>query len=284
MPESLNGTLKYDSYAVVEVLEEGQKVIGWDKRNPVPGSSPGRFKRGFGVALNQHHAGRVGYHEGEIGFERVTRRGGTQGGGGGGRFAGGNANPAAAGGGGTGGGPADVYHSFVDLNADRNVVLHFAQTDSRTDHATSMSAEVAEILGFLDLKHVRVISGDSDLTPPAPGWNSGLTTQLQGGALCHAADKLRQDLLQRASTALKVDAATLTIRDGAISSKHNPAAQITLAALAKSNGGHVLSERAPVPPRVLRRSGERGACCRFTRAYGHSSTLSCAFLCASCCH
>src|SRR5206468_9694009 len=26
MPESLNGTLKYDSYAVVEVLEEGQKV------------------------------------------------------------------------------------------------------------------------------------------------------------------------------------------------------------------------------------------------------------------
>jgi hypothetical protein len=73
MPESLNGTLKYDSYAVVEVLEEGQKVIGWEKRNASPGGAPGRFKRGIGVALNQHHAGRVGYHDGEVGFERVTR-------------------------------------------------------------------------------------------------------------------------------------------------------------------------------------------------------------------
>jgi CO/xanthine dehydrogenase Mo-binding subunit len=70
MPESLNGTLKYDSYAVVEILEEGQKVIGWDKRNAKPGGAPGRFKRGIGVALNQHHAGRVGYHDGEVGFGR----------------------------------------------------------------------------------------------------------------------------------------------------------------------------------------------------------------------
>src|SRR6267142_6105303 len=126
MPESLNGTLKYDSYAVVEVLEEGQKVIGWDKRNASPGGAPGRFKRGIGVALNQHHAGRVGYHEGEVGFERVTQRGGAQGGGGG-RFAGGNANPTQGGGGGTGGGPNDVYNGFVDLTAEGNVVLHFAQ-------------------------------------------------------------------------------------------------------------------------------------------------------------
>jgi len=284
MPESLNGTLKYDSYAVVEVLEEGQKVIGWDKRNPVPGSSPGRFKRGFGVALNQHHAGRVGYHEGEIGFERVTRRGGTQGGGGGGRFAGGNANPAAAGGGGTGGGPADVYHSFVDLNADGNVVLHFAQPDSGTNHATAMSAEVAEILGFLDLKHVRVIWGDSDLTPPAPGWNSGLTTQLQGGALCHAADKLRQDLLQRASTALKVDAATLTIRDGVISSKNNPAAKITLAALAKSNGGQIRSEGACVHPGSIGRAMNRGVGCCFAEVEVDTYTGNWHFLRAAYCH
>src|ERR1041384_2359004 len=83
MPESLNGTLKYDSYAVVEVLEEGQKVIGWQNRNATPGGAPGRFKRGIGIALNQHHAGRVGYHDGEVGFKWVTTRGGAQGGGGG---------------------------------------------------------------------------------------------------------------------------------------------------------------------------------------------------------
>ena len=46
MPETENGFLTYDCYAVVEILEEGSKVIGWDKRNPVPGGNPGRFKRG----------------------------------------------------------------------------------------------------------------------------------------------------------------------------------------------------------------------------------------------
>jgi len=40
MPESLNGTLKYDSYAVEEVLAEGMKVIGWENRNAVPGGAP----------------------------------------------------------------------------------------------------------------------------------------------------------------------------------------------------------------------------------------------------
>ena len=54
-----------------EVLEEGAKAIGWDKRNPVPGGNPGRFKRGFGVAMSQHHAGRVGYQEGEPGYDWV---------------------------------------------------------------------------------------------------------------------------------------------------------------------------------------------------------------------
>jgi len=70
MPESLNESLTYDSYAVEEVCAEGQKTIGWEQRNAVPGSSPGRFKRGLGMALSQHHAGRVGYREGEVGFEK----------------------------------------------------------------------------------------------------------------------------------------------------------------------------------------------------------------------
>ena len=139
MPESKNGTLTYDSYAVVEVLGEGKKVIGWENRNARPGGQPGRFKRGIGVALNQHHAGRVGYHDGEEGFKRVTARGGG------------------------GGGDADVFNGFVILNADGNIVLHFAQPDSGTNHATSMSGQVAEMLGFTDLSHMRVIWGDSDL-------------------------------------------------------------------------------------------------------------------------
>ena len=44
-----NGALTYDCFASAEVLEEGAKAIGWDKRNPVPGGTQGRFKRGIGV-------------------------------------------------------------------------------------------------------------------------------------------------------------------------------------------------------------------------------------------
>ena len=54
-----------------------------------------------------------------------------------------------------------------------------------------------------------MVWGDTDLVPVSPGWGSGLTTQLQGGAFCNAADKLRKDLLKRASDTLKVDAAKL---------------------------------------------------------------------------
>ena len=74
MPETENGYLHYDCYASVEVLQEGAKAIGWDKRNPVPGGNPGRFKRGMGMAMSQHHAGRVGYQEGEPGYDWIMSK------------------------------------------------------------------------------------------------------------------------------------------------------------------------------------------------------------------
>src|SRR4030095_7194792 len=81
--EVTDGAITYDSFASVEVLEEGAKAFGWDKRNPVPGGNPGRFKKGMGVAMSQHHAGQMGYHEGEIGFERRLADPSVTGGGGG---------------------------------------------------------------------------------------------------------------------------------------------------------------------------------------------------------
>src|SRR5207247_9514488 len=40
MTEMEKGFLTYDSYASVEVLQEGVKAIGWEKRNPAPGGNP----------------------------------------------------------------------------------------------------------------------------------------------------------------------------------------------------------------------------------------------------
>jgi len=237
MPEAENGQLIYDSYASVEVLEEGMKAIGWDKRNPVPGGNPGRFKRGFGMAMSMHHAGRVGYQEGEGGFDWVVSHN---------RDALGNN---------TGAFP---FGADLELNAEGNIVMRYAQPDSGTNHGTAMSMQVGEILGFTTLDHIRLVWGDSDVTLPAPGWNSGLTTQLQGGALCNAADKLRKDLLNRAANLLKVDAARLQIRDGVISSTENPKIRRTFAELVKANKGPIRMAGKCVHPGGIGRAMNRG--------------------------
>jgi CO/xanthine dehydrogenase Mo-binding subunit len=236
MPEMKDGYLTYDSYAVEEVLAEGAKAIGWDKRNPVPGGNPGRFKRGLGLAMSQHHAGRVGYHEGEVGFERVL----------------------ATGRGGGGGGMGDPFNAELELNANGEVILHYAQPDSGTNHGTAMAMQVGEILGFTTRNHMRVVWGDSALAPQAPGWNSGLTTQLQGGALNNAADKLRKDLLTRAAAVLKVDAAKLQIREGVISSTEDPRKRVTFAELARANKGVIRTTGRCIHPGSIGRALNRG--------------------------
>jgi xanthine dehydrogenase molybdenum-binding subunit len=216
-----NGALTYDSYASVECLEEGAKVIGWDKRNPKPGGNPGRFKKGIGVAMSQHHAGHMGYQESEIGFEKTTSR---------------RADALGEGGGGDGGGEG-VYTADLELGADGYVTTRFGLPDSGTNHATAMCSLVAEMLGFTTRDKMRVVWGDSELTPPTVLWHGGMTTMIQGGAICNGADKMRKDLLNRAAAALKVDVATLQIKDGVISSKADPRKQTTFVALARANGG-----------------------------------------------
>ena len=155
-------------------------------------------------------------------------------------------------------GEAAFSPGFIDLTAEGHVVLHFALPDSGTNHGTSMSAQVGEILGFLDLAQIRVVWGDSDLAPASPAWHSGMTTTLQGGALCAAADKLRTDLLTRAATALNVDVATLRIRDGVISSTGTPALRTTFAELARANGGTIRQEGRCTHPRSIGRALNRG--------------------------
>jgi CO/xanthine dehydrogenase Mo-binding subunit len=247
MPETTRGELTYDSYAVEEVCAEGIKAIGWEQRSQTPGGGNGRFKRGIGMALSQHHAGRVGYREGEVGFqkreEEINRRRGGDGG--------------DEGGGGEGGGDG-IFQTDVELDANGIITLRSAMPDSGTNHDTGMSTLVSEILGYTTLNHIRVLWGDSDQAPPSVKWNSGLTTQLQGGAHCSGADKLRTDLLQRASKALAVPVDQLQIRDGVISSKTDPRKQTTFGALAKANGGMITARGRCVHPGSIGRAMNRG--------------------------
>jgi CO/xanthine dehydrogenase Mo-binding subunit len=263
MPETEDGFLTYDDYAVVEILEEGAKVIGWDKRNPVPGGSPGRFKRGMGLAMSQHHAGRVGYQEGEPGYDWIVSRLNANGG-----------NQV----------EGNVFQAFINLDEEGHIILHFGQPDSGTNHGTTMSMQVAEILGYTNLNAIRLVWGDTDSSPESPGWHSGMVTQLQGGALNNAADKLRKELLKRASETLKVDAGKLETTNGVISVTGDPKKSITFAELAKANKGVISVFGKCTHPAAIGRSMNRGIGCCFAEVEVDTWTGDYRYVRAAYCH
>src|SRR5262249_11878108 len=155
-----------------------------------------------GVAISQHHSGQMGYHEFEVGFEKRSGEPGINGGGGG------------------------IYGAELEVTPYGFIIMRNALPDSGSNHATALAAVVAEILGFTTRDKVRVIWGDSQLAPSSAEWFGGRTITLQGAAVFICADKLKRDLLERASTALKVDAAKLRIKDGVITSTDSPARRV----------------------------------------------------------
>ena len=194
---------RYETMPTVEVLSEGSKAFGWEKRNAIAGSIPGRFKRGFGLGMSQHHGGIMGYHEGEAAYAALA------------------AKP-----------DANIFTADLDLTADGNVTMKIALPDSGSNAASALAAVMAEMLGFTTRDRIKLVWGDSDLAPLSDEWFGGRTITLQGAALCSAADKMRKDLLQRAATILKTG--KLTIKDGVISSAHG---SVTFAALAQLSNG-----------------------------------------------
>jgi CO/xanthine dehydrogenase Mo-binding subunit len=213
----------YDSFPSVEVLREGAKAFGWEKRNPVPGGAPGRFKRGFGVAMSQHHGGLMGYHEGEAAFATLAKIPG-----------------------------ANVFEGELELTADGLVTMKIALPDSGSNAATALAHLVAEMLGFTTRDRIRVAWGDTDIAPLSNDWYGGRTITMQGAAMCSAADKLRKDLLGRAASLWKTDAARLRIRDGVISAEDSNNS-VTFAELVKAANGPIRQKGRGVS------GGERGA-------------------------
>ena len=108
------------------------------------------------------------------------------------------------------------------MDAAGGVILRSALPDSGTNHDTGMAILIAEMLGISDIEQIKLLWGDSDVTPPSNEWAAGKTLTVQGGAALVAAKKLRVELLVRAATRLGVDAAALDLRDGVIRSKIDP--------------------------------------------------------------
>jgi CO/xanthine dehydrogenase Mo-binding subunit len=224
-PETENGALTYDSFAVVEVLEESAKLFGWDKRNPKPGSMPGRFKRGMGVGMSQHHPVLQSYHEGEAAFH--TERG-------------------------------IVWSADVEMDPTGRVILRSALPDSGTNHDTGMAILIAEMLGISSIDDIKLMWGDSDVAPSTDQWRAGNSCTVQGGAALVAAKKLRAELLDRASPKLGVDSVLLDLKDSTVFVKANPATSINAAELLGGASLRMHGEVKAVPGRALSKGA--GAC------------------------
>jgi putative selenate reductase molybdopterin-binding subunit len=207
-PKPGDARYPYDCFPSAEILQEGAKAFGWDQR---PNNNPqARYKRGFGMGMTQHHGGLMGYHEAEPEFAALAAERG-----------------------------ASVFGTELELTADGLVTMKIALPDSGSNAATALAHLVAEMLGFSTRDRIRLIWGDTDLAPSSDEWFGGRTSTLQGAAICNAADKLRNDLLRRASQALKVDAGKLHIRDGIISSIDDTKVHTTFTTLVAANRGPI---------------------------------------------
>jgi CO/xanthine dehydrogenase Mo-binding subunit len=211
----------YDSFSSMEVVTEGAKAFGWDKRNLKPGSTPGRYKRGVGVALSMHHNGHMGYHDQEALFEKQMVTGATK-----------NFTFSTN----------DIWGAEIEIDAKGDLVMKSALPDSGTNHDTALATVISEMLGFTTRDHVHVLWGDSDLAPASGAWYAGNTITMQGAAVCSAADKMRKDLLRRASETLKVEREKLQIKDGVISAVDDPKKRTTFASLVAANKGPIRAQ------------------------------------------
>ena len=125
---------------------------------------------------------------------------------------------------------ADELDSWVAIQADGSVVAYYGKVDL----GQSLDVAIAQIVAEeLDVSYgkVKIVMGNTATSLNQGGASSALG--IQGGAkpLRNAAAEARRILLNLASEKLNVPAAQLSINDGEVSVKTNPAQKVTYAEL-----------------------------------------------------
>jgi 4-hydroxybenzoyl-CoA reductase subunit alpha len=118
-------------------------------------------------------------------------------------------------------------HSTVTLQADRDgsITLFTGAPEIGQGSDTAQAIIVATALG-LDPRAVRIVSGDTGLTPTDLGSYSSRVTFMTGNAALEAARKLARKLLARAARQLGVAVESLDLLDGMVASRTTPSLAI----------------------------------------------------------
>src|SRR5215208_5639134 len=110
---------------------------------------------------------------------------------------------------------------WIAIAPDGTITAYSGKVELGTGVRTALAQIVAEELD-VSLIHVRMVMGDTALTPDE-GYTAGsMTIQRSGSALRQAAAEARRVMLDMASEQLDASPEELSIQDGVITVKHDP--------------------------------------------------------------
>lgn len=133
--------------------------------------------------------------------------------------------------------------AFVKLNEDGTVEVLSSTVDMGQGSNTVLAQIAAEELG-VDLKSVKVVSPDTDVTPFDHGTSSSRSTFHMGNAVKHAAADAKKQLLEAAAEELEANVEDMETRDGFIFVKGSPEKNVPIPKVAM--GGSYLGKGRPI--------------------------------------
>ena len=170
----------------------------------------------------------------------------------------------------------NMPHSGVQLKLDRGggVAVFCGSTEIGQGSDTILASVVCEVLGVWPLD-VRVITGDTDLTPVDLGSYSSRVTLMTGNAALQAAERARDMLAEAVSAKLEFPASRMVFADRRVFDASDPARGISFAEavqIAESRFGTIGTVGSYMPPRSPGRF--RGAGVGPSPAYSYSACVA----------
>jgi 4-hydroxybenzoyl-CoA reductase subunit alpha len=170
----------------------------------------------------------------------------------------------------------DMSQSGVQLKLDRSggVTIFCGSTEIGQGSDSILAYIVAEVLG-LDPMDLRVVTGDTDLTPVDLGSYSSRVTLMSGNAALEAAERAREILTKHAAKSLNVPKTRVGFADGHVFDVQHPEKRMTFAEavqVAEAAQGIVGTVGSYKPPKS---AGEyRGAGVGPSPAYSYSAAVA----------
>jgi 4-hydroxybenzoyl-CoA reductase alpha subunit len=170
----------------------------------------------------------------------------------------------------------NMPHSGVQLKLDRSggVAAFCGATDIGQGSDSVLAYCVAEVLGIEPID-IRVVTGDTDLTPVDLGSYSSRVTLMMGNAAIQAAERAKQMLVGPVSEKLKVPATRLAFGGRRVFDVENPETGVSFAEavqIAEARNGSVGSTGSYTPPRSPGRY--KGAGVGPSPAYSYSCAVA----------